>query len=276
MSLRCWTPGTAMDTVLTTWLVLVARHGHTDAEGNQQLWEMHPAGRQSYQSPMWPVIVTTPLQLLHIDFTSIETMRELDQPSNMVNLLLFCDHFMKDIMAYVASNQTVKTIATFLWQGYILIFSALAKLLSDWEAKFVSKTIRELCKLLGIWKIRTSPYHAQTNERVEWAHQILINMIGKLSKEWKADWPKLLPKLVHAYNSTRSAITGHSLHYLMFGCQMYLPVNFYFTMISGTKTPACWPLHCRAIWMTVGSLWRGLSTGHIRGGETEVVLWSES
>ena len=42
-------------------------------------------------------------------------------------------------------------------------------------------------------------------------------MIGKLSKDQKADWPKHLPELVHAYNSMRLAITGYSLHYLMFG-----------------------------------------------------------
>ena len=51
MSPRCQTPGSAVDAVLATWPVLVARHGCTDAEGNQQLWAMHPAWRQSYQSP---------------------------------------------------------------------------------------------------------------------------------------------------------------------------------------------------------------------------------
>ena len=70
---------------------------------------------------------------------------------------------------------------------------------------------------MGIWKVRTSPYHAQTNEQVEQADQMLMCMIGKLNKDKKADWPKHLPKLVHAYNSMRSAITGYSLHYLMFG-----------------------------------------------------------
>ena len=60
---------------------------------------------------------------------------------------------------------------------------------------------------MGIWKVRTWPYHAQTNGQVEQAHQMLMHMIGKLDTEWKADWPKHLPTLVHAYNSIRSATT---------------------------------------------------------------------
>ena len=52
-------------------------------------------------------------------------------------------------------------------------------------------------------------------------------MIGKLSKDQKADWPKHLLELVHAYNSMRLAITRYSLHYLMFGCQQALPNEFY-------------------------------------------------
>ena len=60
-------------------------------------------------------------------------------------------------------------------------------------------------------------------------------MIGKLSKDWKTDWPKHLPEFVHAYNSMRSAITRYSLHYLMFGCWTHLPFNFYFPMIRGIQ-----------------------------------------
>ena len=60
-------------------------------------------------------------------------------------------------------------------------------------------------------------------------------MIGKLSRDQNADWPKHLPKLVHAYTSTRSAITRYSLHYLMYRCQPHLPINFYFPMIRGTN-----------------------------------------
>ena len=45
------------------------------------------------KAPMWPIIVTTPLELLHVDFTSIETMMELDQLPNMVSLFVFWPHY---------------------------------------------------------------------------------------------------------------------------------------------------------------------------------------
>ena len=55
----------------------------------------------------------------------------MDQPPNVVNVLVLYNHFMKHVMAYMTSDQTVKTVAKFLWQGYISIFGALAKLLSN-------------------------------------------------------------------------------------------------------------------------------------------------
>ena len=148
---------------------------------------------------------------------------ELDQPPNMVNILVFWDHFTKHIMACVTPNQTAKTFAKLLWEGYILIFRAPAKLLSDWGNSFESNVIKELCELIGIWNVRTSPYHTQTNGHIEWAHQMLMCMIGKHSRGQKADWSKHLPELVQTYNPTRSAITRYGPHYLMFGCRPCLP-----------------------------------------------------
>ena len=48
--------------------------------------------------PMQPIIVTVLLELLHVDFTSIETTIELGQLSDVVNVLVFCNHFAKHIM----------------------------------------------------------------------------------------------------------------------------------------------------------------------------------
>ena len=64
--------------------------------------------------PMQPIIATAPLELLHVDFTSIEMPMELDQPPSIVNVLVFCNHFIKHVMAYMTPNQTAKTFAKFL------------------------------------------------------------------------------------------------------------------------------------------------------------------
>ena len=57
-------------------------------------------------------------------------------------------------------------------------------------------------------------------------------MIGKLSRDKKAQWEQHLPELLQAYNSTQSAVTSYLLHYLMFGRHPRLPVDYYFPMVS--------------------------------------------
>ena len=148
-----------------------------------------------------PIVATTPLDLLHIDFTSIETMLELNQSPRVANVLVFQDHFTKHVLAYVTPNQTAKTVAKFLYGGYISIFGALARLLSDRGTSFTSSIIEELCKILGIQQLWTMPYHPQTNGLVERSHQTIMCMIGNLGEDKKADWASHLAEIVHAYNA---------------------------------------------------------------------------
>ena len=142
---------------------------------------------------------------------------ELDRSPQVANVLVFQDHFTKHVLAYVTPDQTVKTIAKFLYGGYISIFGALARLLSDRGTSFTSSIIEELCKILGIQRLQMMPYHPQTNGLVDRLHQMIMCMIGKLGEDKKADWPSHLAKIVHAYNATQSTVTRYSPHYLMFG-----------------------------------------------------------
>ena len=75
---------------------------------------------------------------------------ELNQSPRVTNVLVFQDHFTKHVLAYVTPNQTAKTIAKFLYGGYISTFGAPARLLSDRGTSFTSSIIEELCKILGI------------------------------------------------------------------------------------------------------------------------------
>ena len=64
---------------------------------------------------------------------------------------------MKHIMVYVTPFETAKTMTKFLYQGYILIFEALGRLLSNWVANFMSSVINEMCKMLNMKKLQTMP-----------------------------------------------------------------------------------------------------------------------
>ena len=132
-----------------------------------------------------PIMATAPLGLLHVDFTSIETTMEPNQSPRVTNVLVFQDHFMKHILAYVTPDQTAKTVAKCLYPGYISIFGAPARLLSDGGANFMSSVIDEMCKILGMKKLQTMPYHPQTNRLVERSHQMIMWMIRKLGKTKK-------------------------------------------------------------------------------------------
>ena len=102
------------------------------------------------KAPLCPIVATAPLDLLHVDFTSIKTTMELDKLTRVANILVFQDHFTKYVLAYMTPDQTVKTITKFLYGGYISIFGAPARLLSDRDTSFTSSIIEELCMILGI------------------------------------------------------------------------------------------------------------------------------
>ena len=111
--------------------------------------------------PLPPIVATTPLDLLHVDFTSTEITMELNRPVKVTNVLVFQDHFMKHVMPYMTPDQTAKTVAKILYQGYISIFRAPARILSDWGANFMSSIIGKMCNLLSVRKLQTMPYHPQ-------------------------------------------------------------------------------------------------------------------
>ena len=179
-------------------------------------------------APMKPLACSGPGELLHVDFTSIEETVPLKEDPIIRNVLVLQDHFSKYIVAYVVNDQTARTAAETLRNGYFGLFGAPAYLVSDQGKAFTGHVITHLCELYGVQKLRTSPYHAQTNGQVECMNQMIIPMIGKLEEDRKACWSKHLPELLLAYNATRSTVTGYSPYYLLFSRRPRIPVDYLF------------------------------------------------
>ena len=179
-------------------------------------------------APMKPLTCSGPGELLHVDFTSIEETVPFKEEPVIRNVLVLQDHFSKCVVAYVVKDQTACTAAETLRNGYFGLFGVPAYLISDQGKAFMGHIITHLCDLYGVQKLRTSPYHAQTNGQVERMNQTIICMIGKLEEDKKACWSEHLPELLLAYNATHSAVTGYSPYYLLFGRRSRIPVDYLF------------------------------------------------
>ena len=134
-----------------------------------------------------------------------------------------------------SKTQTAQATARILWDNFICHYGFPEKFISDQGRNFESDLIKELCKIAGVKKVHTTPYHPQGNGQCERFNSTLCNMLGTLSEEEKSDWKSYLGCMTHAYNCTKHASTTYSPYYLMFGRHPRLPIDVEF----GLNKPNC-------------------------------------
>ena len=181
-------------------------------------------------APLQPILVTQPLELVHMDYLSLEPSK-----GNIENVLAITDHFTRYALAYPSKTQTAQATARILWDNFICHYGFPEKFISDQGRNFESDLIKELCKIAGVKKVHTTPYHPQGNGQCERFNSTLCNMLGTLSEEEKSDWKSYLGCMTHAYNCTKHASTTYSPYYLMFGRHPRLPIDVEF----GLNKPNC-------------------------------------
>ena len=174
-------------------------------------------------APMQPIYVTQPLELVHMDYLSLEPAK-----GNIENVLVITDHLTRYALAYPSKTQTAQATARILWDNFICHYGFPEKFISDQGRNFESDLIKKLCKIAGAKKLHTTPYHPQGNGQCERFNSTLCNMLGTLSDEEKSDWKSYLGCITHAYNCTKHASTTYSPHFLMFDRHPRLPIDVEF------------------------------------------------
>ena len=180
-------------------------------------------------APMHSIQASEPMELLAMDFLTLEEGR-----NGMSNILVVTDSFTKFAWAFPTRNQKSGTVAKILWEKILINYGFPKRLHSDQGRDFEANVIRDLCRLAGITKSRTSPYHPQGNAQTERFNRTLLNMLGTLDKDKKTRWPDYVSTMAHAYNCTKHHTTKFSPYFLMFGRNPRLPADVSLGTVSET------------------------------------------
>ena len=132
-------------------------------------------------------------------------------------ILVAVDHFSKWVEALAVPNFTAETTANFVFNKIICKFGIPQTIITDQGINFESQLVQALCKLLGVKKIRSTPYHPQTNGQVERFNRTLKQMIACYTNDNHTDWDQFINPLCYAINTTVSETTGLSPFQIIFG-----------------------------------------------------------
>ena len=117
------------------------------------------------------------------------------------------------------------TVANVFVHHFVSHFRVPDVLHTDQGRNFESTLMKEVCRLLGIVKTRTTPYHPQSDGLVERFNRTLLNLLSQAASENEQEWDLHILMVMLAYRTSVQESTGCTPFYLMFGREARLPAD---------------------------------------------------
>ena len=161
-----------------------------------------------------------------MDRVAIDVLGPFPQTERLNKYILVVgDYFTRYIAAYAIPDQTASTLANTLVYEFFSIYGCPLDLHSDQGRAMESQLFQEMCKLYGIHKTCSSPFHPRSNGLIERFNHTLAQMISAYVDKEQRHWDVHLPLLTAAYRKCVHDATSYSPNYLMFGREVHMPVE---------------------------------------------------
>ena len=178
-------------------------------------------GRRPARAPMLPMpLIQKPFTRIAMDL--IGPLPKTKRGNQYI--LTICDYATRYPEAIPLSSTEAPKIAKEL----ILLFSRVRipeEILTDQGANFMSTMLNEVYHTLQITRIRTTPYHPQTDGLVERFNGTLKSMLRKFTSQNQKDWDEYLPYLLFSYREAPQETTGFSPFELLYGHRVRGPLD---------------------------------------------------
>lgn len=164
--------------------------------------------------------IDVPFSRVAIDFVGPLPMTEKKNRYIMVCM----DYATRFPEAFPMKNQDAESVANAL----IEMFSRVGfpkEILSDQGTNFMSSLISELCKMLKVRKLSTTPYHPQANGLVERFNGTLKQMLKAYAVVEPLKWDVHLPYVLFAYREVPNETTGFTPFELLYARHVRGPLD---------------------------------------------------
>lgn len=162
-----------------------------------------------------------PHQIVSMDLVGPFTRSE----KGHVYLFTLIDHLTGWADAYPIANKRGDTIANILHQEYFPRYGAPDVLISDNGLEFVNSAVNNLCTANVVEHRNTTPYHAQSNAKIELWHRTLKGILSRLMTTSKSGWETQLGPALTAYINTVSTASGYTPFQALYDRQGRLPLT---------------------------------------------------
>jgi len=99
------------------------------------------------------------------------------------------------------------------------------EILSDRGTQFTSNLMKELCNIVGISQLFTTPYHPAANGLVERFNGTLKTLLKKVCEDKPTKWDKYINSILFAYRDTPQSSLGFTPFELLYGRDVRGPLS---------------------------------------------------
>ena len=177
--------------------------------------------RRGRREPLHQYVVGVPMERLAMD---VAGPYPVTSAGNQYCLMVGC-YFSKWLECFPIPDQKATTVARKLVFEIVARYGAFRELHSDQGTNFGSKVVLEVCRLFGIHRTRTTPYHPRSDGFIERSFRTLGRCLKAACRETKQEWDELVPLILMSYRATPQASTGVTPNMMMLGRQTRLPVQ---------------------------------------------------
>lgn len=157
-------------------------------------------------------------QLVAMDVLTISPMSY----GKFIKVLVIGDAFTRFMMSIPIKDEKKETLTKMFFSRWVCIFGPPEKLLTDQGPAMTAAVVKQMCSLMGTKRVLTSPYHPQTDGKVERYNRTICDTLMRdiMPEE---EWADVLPLVDFQYNSMVHEGTKVEPYRVMFG---YMPFEF--------------------------------------------------